>query len=200
MTFSKNSAENQYLASYDDFVAGLVPDDLVLEIEYESDCVDNDGVFFVKFNSNQIVNVPLVNHSSVLRLNLIPTTGAQTLEIGMTGKKPNSTIVQDGKIVKDTFVKLLDLRINNYKLLDDYKFFFDRTQYVKHENQEKTTPMNGFWQDASLTIEFDLPFDLWYNSVSTKNVILSESLQFRTAKNDLDSLVEELEQSLKKLI
>jgi hypothetical protein len=47
---------------------------------------------------------------------------------------------------------------------------------------------------------FDLPFDLWYNNISTKNAVLSESLKFRTTKNDLELLVEDLEQSLKKLI
>jgi hypothetical protein len=118
----------------------------------------------------------------------------------MSAKGPNDTLVQNDVIVKDTFLKLTDLRINNYKLLDDYEFFYNKTVYIRHSDNEKIYPSNGFWQNATLKIVFDLPFDLWYNNISTKNAVLSESLKFRTTKNDLELLVEDLEQSLKKLI
>jgi hypothetical protein len=200
MTFFKNSAESQYLTSYDDFIAGLIPNDLVLELEYESDAVSEGAFFCVTFNDTVIKKISLTEEKSKICLNLIPTKGHQVLELSMSAKGPNDTLVQNDVIVKDTFLKLTDLKINNYKLLDDYEFFYNKTVYIRHSDNEKIYPSNGFWQNATLKITFDLPFDLWYNNISTKNAVLSESLKFRTTKNDLELLVEDLEQSLKKLI
>lgn len=200
MSSSKNSAENQYLTSYDDFIASLVPDVLVLEVEYESDTVSSDATFVIAYNSVEIKKINITRETSRLMLNLIPGNGSQVLELSMSGKGPNDTLVQNDLIVQDTFLKLLDLKINNYKLLDDYEFFYNKTLYTRHSDNQTIQTSNGFWENATLRIEFDLPFDLWYNNTSTKNAGLSDSLKFRTTKNDLDLLVEELEQSLKKLI
>jgi hypothetical protein len=144
-------------------------------------------------------NFVIIKEVSNLIMRLVPSQGPQVLELCMTGKGPNDTLVENGNIVKDTFLKLKNLKINNYTLLDDYDFFFNKAEYIRHADDAKMQPMTGFWDNASLKIVFDLPFDLWYNSVSTKNAAISESLKFRAA-NDLDSLIKDLEQSLKKLI
>ena len=64
MTFSKNSAESQYLTSYDDFIAGLIPNDLVLELEYESDTVSEGAFFCVTFNDTVIKKISLTEEKS----------------------------------------------------------------------------------------------------------------------------------------
>lgn len=200
MIFSKNSAESQYLTSYDDFISSLIGNDLVLEIEYESDSVTEDAFFAITFNGVLVKKINLVEEMSKIRLDLIPGNGPQVLELSMFDKGPNDTRVENGVIVKDTFLKLTDLKINNYRLVDDYDFFFNKTEYIRHRDNEKIQPSNGFWENATLKITFDLPFDLWYNTTSLKNANLSETLKFRSANDELDLLIAELEQSLKKLI
>jgi hypothetical protein len=200
MIFLKNSAENQYLTSYDDFIISLVGNELVLELDYESDSVAADAFFAVTFNGVMVDKINLVDEMRKIRLELVPGVGTQVLELSMFGKGPNDTRVENGQIVKDTFLKLTDFKINNYRLLDDYDFFFNKTEYIRHRDNEKIQPSDGFWENATLKISFDLPFDLWYNTTSRKNSALSETLKFRSANDDLDLLIADLEQSLKKLI
>lgn len=199
MTSIKNSAENWYLTNCNDFIDGLVSNELFLDVEYESDSVDYSAYFFIKFNDCIIKKLKLAKEVTKLTLNLIPTTGVQILELGLIGKLPGGTLVQDGIIIKDTFVKLIDLKINNYKLLHDFNFFFNKTEYTKLQNFKKIKPLDGFWEDASLKIKFEVPFDLWYNNVSTQNTTDSASLKFRTSDNH-DDLHSDLEKSLKKLL
>jgi hypothetical protein len=172
----------------------------VLEIEYESDSVTENAFFAVTFNGVLAKKINLIKEMSKIRLDLIPGNGPQILELSMFSKGPNDTRVENGVIVKDTFLKLTDLKINNYRLVDDYDFFFNKTEYIRHRDNEKIQPSNGFWENATLKITFDLPFDLWYNTTSLKNANLSETLKFRSANDELDLLIADLEQSLKKLI
>ena len=194
----KNTAENQYLTNYNDFIDSLVPNDLFLEIEYESDSVTGNSYFCVKYNNAIVDNFKIKKEVTNLKLELIPGTGLQTLEISMTGKGSEDTVVQGGAIVKDTFIKLLNLKINNYKLLDDHDFFLNKFEYIKHKDNAKIIPMDGFWEDATLQITFELPFDLWYNSTSTKNAAISEGLKFRVSHN-IESMIQDLEENLKHL-
>lgn len=199
MTSIKNSAENWYLNNRDAFIFELLVPELFLEIEYESDSVDDLTHFYIKFNDEIVSDVVLKNNTSNLILKLDPIIGKQILEISMSGKKSGSTVVENGVIVKDTFIKLLDLKINNYKLLTDYDFFRDNFEYILHKDNTKISPAAGFWEDATLKIVFDFPFDLWFNTTSTKNSVISDTLKLRTV-SDLNSLIKDLEQSLKKLI
>jgi hypothetical protein len=196
----KNSAESQYLTSYNDFITGLVGNDLLLEIEYESDSVTDNAFFAVTFNGVMIKKINLIDEMSEIRLELMPGNVTQVLELSMFDKGPGGTVVENGVIVKDTFFKLTDLKINNYRLIDDYDFFYNKTEYIRHQDNEKIQPSIGFWENATLRIKFDLPFDLWYNTTSLKNANLSETLKFRSDFDELDLLISDLEQSLKKLI
>jgi hypothetical protein len=130
---------------------------------------------------------------------LAPDSKKQTLELSMQNKRPNATIVNNGVIVKDTFVKLLGFKINNYDILGDIDFYQKILKYKSHRKNEYLVPMPGFWEDATINLEFDNPFDLWYNTTSTKNIVISDSLKHQTA-NDLDVLIKELEESIQKLI
>jgi len=196
----KNSAESQYLTSYNDFITGLVGNDLLLEIKYESDSVTDNAFFAVTFNGVMVKKINLINEMSEIRLELMPGNRTQVLELSMFDKGPGGTVVENGVIVKDTFFKLTDLKINNYRLIDDYDFFYNKTEYIRHQDNEKIQPSIGFWENATLRIKFDLPFDLWYNTTSLKNANLSETLKFRSDLDELDLLISDLEQSLKKLI
>ena len=109
----KNSAESQYLTSYNEFITGLVGNDLLLEIEYESDSVTDNAFFAVTFNGVMVKKINLIDEMSEIRLELMPGNGTQVLELSMFDKGPGGTLVENGVIVKDTFFKLTDLKINN---------------------------------------------------------------------------------------
>lgn len=194
-----NSAEKQYTTDYSDFINSIIPCDLVLEIEYESDAVFERTYFSIKHNGQIAKKFNLQKETSNLTLNLPYTKGPQVVEMSMFNKGIRDTQVENGQIVKDTYIKLLNLKINNYTLLEDYNYLNNYAEYKKHKSNAQISPMFGFYEDATLKLTFANPFDLWYNAISTKNKEVSASLQYRKA-NNIDSLVQNLEKSLQKLI
>jgi hypothetical protein len=199
MNFNKRSAEHQYYHNCDNFILALIPENLLIEIEYESDSVHQDTKFCIQHNNKIVHDWLLKTETNSLKLNLESDSKRHILKMSMLNKRPDATIVDNGIIVKDTFVKLLGFKINNYDILGDINFYQKIVKYKSHQKNEYLIPMPGFWEDATIILEFDNPFDLWYNTVSTKNVVISESLKHQAA-NDLDLLIKELEESVQNLI
>ena len=199
MNFNKQSAEHQYYHNCDNFILALIPENLLIEIEYESDSVHNATTFCIQHNNKIVHDCFLKKETNFLKLNLMSDSKQHTLKMSMLNKKPDATIVDNGVIVKDTFVKLLRFKINNYDILGDIDFYQKIFKYKSHRKNEYLVPMSGFWEDATIILEFDNPFDVWYNTVSTKNVVISDSLKHQSA-NDLDVLIKELEESVQNLI
>jgi hypothetical protein len=197
MTFSKQTAEIYY-QQLDEFVSELMPGGVNLLVECEAQTAINSPSLCINFNDDVVYARQLTDGVHIIELSLIPkTTIGQRLSISMQGKTPRDTIVEHGKIIKDTSIKLLKLNINNYSLLDDYDFFNQRFSYID-ENRIAQTPMSGFWSNSHLELAFDHPFDFWYNSTSKKNASISSMMRHRAADN-LDELISNLETSLKKL-
>ena len=198
MISSKQTAENYY-NQLNNFIIELMPNDVTLLIECESQTGINSPSLSVKFNNNIEYDQQLTDGVHCIELSLTPDNPAlQRVSISMYGKTPRDTIVENNQIVRDTSIKLLNLRINNYSLLDDYDFFNNYFVYIDEAGTEQN-PMSGFWSNSSLDLVFKAPFDFWYNAVSNKNISISNSMKHRTAQ-DLDGLINNLEESLKKLV
>jgi len=197
MNFSNQTAEKQY-NQLDSFINRLIPNDINLLIACESQTAIHNPSLLVTFNNIVVYDQQLTDGVHAIKLSLTPTNETeQLLSISMYGKTTRDTIVENGEIVKDTSIKLSKLNINNYSLLDDYDFFNGYFSYIT-EHEVEQAPMSGFWSNSTLELKFDNPFDLWYNSISKKNVLISNSMKHRTAQ-DLNGLINNLEASLKKL-
>ena len=197
MTFSNQPAENCY-KQFDRFINGLMPDAIDLQIECESQTAINSPGLRIKFNDIIVYDQKLTDGVHNISVTMTPNNKqSQVLSISMYGKTNRDTIVENGVIIKDTNIKLSKININNYSLLDDYDFFNENFLYVNEDKEQ--APMTGFWSNSRLELQFDNPFELWYNSVSKKNVLISSMMRHRAAHN-LDELVVDLEASLKKLV
>lgn len=197
MNFLK-TAEYHYNNDIDQFILSLFPGMMNLLIEYESDHVTKKPSMGIIFNETGVFDQEIDSCTSNINLVLIPSLKTkQILEIKMHGKDSNGTLIDHGVITKDTFIRILSLKINNYSLLDDYDFF-NENFYSVDANGIRSNPMSGFWSNSSLILEFDFPFDMWYNTKSVKNSTLSTSLIHRQ-RDDVKSLIENLVNSVKKL-
>ena len=67
-------------------------------------------------------------------------------------KQPHYTVVDNGEIVKDTFLKIEDIQINNHSVIDSVNLFSN--YYTEHNGVLRT---NGF-----LTFNGDYVFKLRY--------------------------------------
>jgi radical SAM superfamily enzyme YgiQ (UPF0313 family) len=98
------------------------------------------------------------------------------LSIEMLGKTNKDTLVDNnGNILKDKHILVKSLFINNYDITKDYDFV---NSYLGK--------IQGLWQNGKLEMNFKLPFDNWYNSVSTKNHALAPQLASRLQPSDFD--------------
>lgn len=195
MIFSPKTAELNYL-NIDEFIDNLVPNELQIEVEYQSDFVIDRPLISITLNQIEIYSDKAKEHGQI-SLNVPVKFQKNYLSVSMTGKPNNGTIVENGKIIKDTFIKLLKLKINKYSLLDDFDFLHENFIY-KHADGENDSVKDGFWTNSSLSFEFETPFELWYNSKSKKNVEKPKLLH-SVGIDGIDNLILQLEESIKKL-
>lgn len=104
------------------------------------------------------------------------------LRISMRGKKTTDTQVVDGKIVKDKCIIIEQLLINNFDVTADPDLFYNKLRYTTEHGKEESVK-NGFWGNSTLHINIILPFSSWYQSNSTQNINLSETLVYRDDKH-----------------
>jgi hypothetical protein len=114
----------------------------------------------------------------------------------MTGKNTNDTKVDaDGNITQDKCIILADLKINNFDILRDYNLFYKTVTYKNNTNGQFEDAKAGFWNNSTLVLDATIPFVNWYNDNSTKNINLSNSMQYRkmsTVQIEFERLVNNL--------
>jgi hypothetical protein len=123
------------------------------------------------------------------------------LRFGMSGKNSvQDTIVQDGKIVQDKFIKLVKFNIENFDLLKDYDFFYNKLQYFNHDQNQYTSVSEGFWFNSELIVEYQSPFIVWYTGRTNKNTQISPSLMHRFSDlNEYSAIEQKLSNQLKEI-
>jgi hypothetical protein len=180
----------------DQFFDSLCSKKINIDLEYESDYVTNQPKICIFLNGVEVYS-ELCTAQGHISLALDANDKENELRLTMTGKLPGDTIVEDGIIVKDTYLKFSKLHINNYSMLVDYDFFYEKFIHV-NEDASFAKAMMGLWSNSSLMLRFHMPFDIWYNSISKKNCAVSDTLRHQDAEN-IDHLINTLEQSVTKL-
>ncbi len=180
----------------DQFFDSLCSKKINIDLEYESDYVTNQPTICIFFNGVEVYSELCIAQGHI-SLALDANDKENELRLTMTGKLPGDTIVEDGIIVKDTYLKFSKLHINNYSMLVDYDFFYEKFIHV-NEDASFAKAMMGLWSNSSLMLRFHMPFDIWYNSISKKNCAVSDTLRHQDAEN-IDHLINTLEQSVTKL-
>jgi hypothetical protein len=118
------------------------------------------------------------------------------IKISMSEKSSRDTKVVDGQIVKDKYILIERLLINNFDITTDFDLFYNKLRYTNNQGLDEPVK-NGFWHNSNtLHIECSLPFVLWYNENTKKNINLSENLIFKDDKDlaaqQYDNLVNKL--------
>lgn len=198
MNFSQNTAESFY-SDLDSFFLELFEESIDFQLAFKAEFTIVEPFLNIVFNGDLITKKTCCLGQNAIFLKLEPKKNKKnTLEISMSGKLASSTIVENNIVVKDTYIELLKIHMNNYSLLDDFDFFNNYFLYIT-EDGDIIKPMSGFWKNNKLILEFESPFDLWYNLNSTKNASINQNLKYRLPTN-LDELISSVETNLKKLI
>lgn len=185
----------------DSFIDDLIPSCLNLRIEFEVYVSKNSPKLSIIFNDS-IIFEEKVNEGVYSINEKLKEEASNKLIIKMTDKNENETIIENEKIVKDTFILIKDLTINNFKILSDFNFIKNHIEYYVNNNKEET--YSGFWKNNSeFNLLFTKPFVLWYTEKTDKNVKSSFILQHRAKDYNQKNFAEEAKleviESLKKL-
>lgn len=166
--FSKLSNAAAALENFDDFLISLFDDvDSTLLIEVESSESNGAPNLVVTLNDHTLFCQEIA--AGIHSYNMIlPCQHNNKLSLAMTNKMPFDTIVDNGVIVQDKWLKLHKLEINGYDLVTDYDFFNNFFKY--RTDGLESSPMTGFWHNSQLELIFDSPFALWYTALSKKFV------------------------------
>lgn len=173
------SAE-QLVANFDSFFETLCREEfLMIELEVTaSECKGNPRLI-VGVNNRLIYSDALSEGRHHIPIE-IDTKEINTvdLRISMQEKQINDTLVKNGDIIKDKFIKIDGLKINNYDIMADPELFYKKFEYINDNSGILESVKSGFWTNASLILRFDIPFTQWYQEHSTKNINLAEQMKY----------------------
>jgi len=149
----------------------------------------NKPSLYIAANDNIIFNQQFGNgHYCISTEYLYNNETEINLKIGMQGKEKNDTKVDaDGIILKDTFIQIKELCINDFQIHEDYDFY----RNILNTNL-------GFWDNSAIDINFKIPFSIWYCLMSNKNTTPADAIS-NTRYADFNKDMQELSLALKKL-
>jgi len=145
--------------------------------------------FFVKHNDTELLDQSLDQGQHQITLELEPQA-TNCLKFGMLDKNSQDTVVIDGQIVQDKFIELKEFTVNNFDLLRDYDFFYNRLKYFNRDQDQYTQVSSGFWFNSELIMQYESPFIQWYTQNTYKNTQVSPTLTHRVSSADEYASVE----------
>lgn len=190
MSFINNSMNNlinsgeQAFKDFDTFFNMLTQED-TLDIELNVTSSEYNGApeLTIHIDGNKLESRVLAEGAHTLHISYpVKDKKSVHIEISMQGKNPRDTHIINGQIVKDKYILIDHLLINKFDLTADPNLFYNKLRYT--DNQGNTdTVKNGFWHNSTLHIECTLPFSVWYQTNTTRNIDLSNTLVYQDDKN-----------------
>ena len=186
-----------YFYEFDEFYEKLTEEKQInLELETESSGVNGNPTLSLYINEENYYNEVMKDGRKTISISKkLDKRKKIKIDVCMQGKKNFDTIVHNGNIIKDKFVKINSFKINNYDLFEDYDFCKKYIKYTDKNNISKEFT-KGFWENSKMSLEIDLPFVNFYNSRTTKQInLLDSKLSVRELikKFDLSKLIEILQ-------
>lgn len=151
---------------------------------------------FIKYNGKILYDNELNEGLNEIELELINEFDRESsIEIGMTNKGPNDTIVDEqGNIIEDKRIMIESFEMDTVNIFNDQAFFYHLTEY--EENGEKITVARpGFFlNDSVLRVRYTAPFWKYYLSTNKSSWFIEED-----KKIEMEDLFLDLKSKIRKL-
>ena len=196
-----NNAE-QIINNFNSFFESLIVEDILLmELDVTSSECKGTPHITVKFNDKIVYSNQLLEGRHSIKIEADVTELLESsIEISMLGKQTGDTVLENGNIVKDKFIMIDNLKINNYNITSDPDLFYNKFEYKNNDTNKIESVKSGFWSNSSLILKFSMPFTKWYQENSLRNTVLSDQMKYLDSNKGLvDQQYQKLIEKLKLL-
>lgn len=171
--FQQHGTTGAEINDVDAFIQKLLKKHKVIDLEIQLEANSCNSNPFVTITANQQILYKDYLDEGQHKFNfLVPTKKINNaVSINMTNKNQGQdTIVDaDGNIVKDKFLKIKSIKIDNCDLYSDVEFFYKN--FVSSIGKTTVPTRDGLWSDnETLSLNFPAPFVSWYAANSNKNI------------------------------
>ena len=192
MNQSQKTFEN-----FDQFFEQLTHcDQLELVLELEAQDCNGLPQLVVTHNDTVLFDQALVPGACTVQLT-IPQQQKNCITVSMSGKTPGQdTEVVDGHIVRDKFVVVNKFVVDGFDLYEDREFFYNVFWYRNNDAMELQNVTNGFWNNATLGLDYTGSFFAWYQHNTRKNTELINDMVYKDLKSmdrDMQTVLKSLE-------
>jgi hypothetical protein len=148
----------------------LYKDQGEIEVVFESTPGTTDPEMEIHHNGELLESGLFKIGTHTIQANFPYHPTSNKISISLTNKTQQDTrLDSDGNFVYDKSIKLHSLKIDGIDITKQYNVFYHRLQYRSLQGETVPTVM-GFWQNATLTIDFGYSFTLWLCENSIDNV------------------------------
>lgn len=179
------------------------PEDLDININLTVSSTDTDPSISIRINNTELFNNFLKegNHTLTFNIPYDLLKDENLISITMTNKLLNDTVVENGNIVKDKYIKINEFIINNSHLHKDVGFYYSNFYHCRDGVKEDTVT-NGLWfNNQSLNLKIGKHFTPWYAETSNNNTSdWLKKQQTNGFNKELSDIFAELKLTLQKLV
>lgn len=151
---------------------------------------------FIKYNDKTLYDKEIDEGINEINLELINDFDRESsIEIGMTNKGPNDTIVDEkGNIIEDKKIMIESFELDTVDVFNDQRFFYHHTEYEENGEKISTSRPGFFLNNSVLRIRYWAPFWKDYLSLNTSSWFIEEE-----KKAEMEQLFLDLKSKIRKL-
>lgn len=128
------------------------------EITLHGNSCNDDPEIYIKINDKTYYQEHFKGEKKFVINTIIPTNVNCNLIFGLVNKDQSKhTLIENGKIIKDMNVKIIDIKVNNLSLVKKNLFFLDVVKFKKFANNEILEKVDGLYYNGELDLTLPSP-------------------------------------------
>ena len=127
----------------------------------DSEYFDKPPYLRIEHDNNVLADFPVAKEVIIEKELLVDDDNLYKLNFTLHDKSKYDTILEDGKIVKDTVVKIKQIELDDIDITPMLSINKDKFYYIHSGSKEKHTFYDTMGVNGTSTVEFTTPFYVW---------------------------------------
>lgn len=136
------------------------------QIKLEAKSCNGDPLVYIKINDQQYYHQRLQGNKTFVIDTVLDKNNTCCLIVGLEGKNNSNTMIENNKIIKDQFVKVTDIQINQLSLTN----FMNYSKFVNAESGNTTHQVDGVYQNGEFLLSLKTPIFPYLSKLFQDNI------------------------------